>query len=261
MLLTFTLLTNQYRGQTLSKGRKVLARRLLRSCLTHWFQESWESAHRQSSPRDGTLPHDLSTIAFEGSIVHEHGEMEVDVWGTENLGNDSTAGEDDHHTVRQALEVEYIYLHDRLEQQSRTVVTRMFREQLAAALDAFGMAILQQKRQRIVGERAIRRLQVALLARSWDGLVMGVARLKNQRAVIGKVMSRMACLQLACSFGSLWINLETSKERRRQLQKVIHRWQHSALFLAFNTWWEQVTQRRPGADSRAAVLAHIHVWH
>ena len=223
------VLEHQHRAQTLAKGRKILARRRLRSCLI-----SWKQADVRDSSDLGewgidiemfeSMPHDLSTIGFEASTIYERGEVKVNKSISEGESSDSAAGEEDDRVLRQALEVEYMKVHDRLEQQSLMVVTRMFRAQLAAALDAFWMAISRQRRQRLVSLRAVRRLQVVLLVRAWDGLMVGLDQLKKQRAVILRAISRLASRKLAWSFDLLVNNVEISLERRHRLKGAVARW-------------------------------------
>jgi len=234
----------KHQHRTLERMLRKLSRRRILCCLLCWqdfYEQGTASARRDDELYTASLPHDLSTIDCtdvtsmikEDSLGSVEGDDEADA---EHQNQDELE--------KQALEDEFMKLHERLEQQSKMFFTRMLHAQLARALDSLKMAVADHKRQRKVCLRAAIRLKRLLLSRAFSSFVDGVYSLKKQRLIAHKVICRLKHSQLCQVFCTLVYNTEKAKQLRHQLNSIVCRFRHSSFCMAIDAWVEYVAEQR-----------------
>jgi hypothetical protein len=114
--------------------------------------------------------------------------------------------------ARQALEVEFLKIHDRLEQQSRRVMTRMITRQLAVAFETFLEKIQHYKQQRHMLERRV-----------------------------------LCCIQsskISAAFEMLVAFVDRAKDIKCKMRCVVRKWRRSLIDMALDHWLRYIENQR-----------------
>ena len=177
--------------------------------------------------------------------------------------------------ARQALEVEFLKIHDRLEQQSRSGMTRMITRQLAVAFETLLEKTQHFKQQRhILEQRMLCCIQNSKISAAFEMLVAYVDRAKVmkckmrcivrkwRRSLIDMALDHwlqyvedqrmleqriLCCIQnskISAAFEMLVAYVDRAKDMKCKMRCIVRKWRRSLIDMALDHWLQYVEDQR-----------------